>query len=146
MDAGASKRNLRLGGRNEPRLHRYLMRHSNASVEIVGAIVTLFLTTIHQLGPRILDLVLTSINTVTYVGSATNVRSRRDDESMPGHRRGGTTRKWRSSRPNPKGDGEGGRSLCHSSSTMPLHRLLLFSRPRLAFPLAYVTVFMEGST
>jgi len=34
-------------------------------------------------------LILPSINTVTYVGSATNARLRRDDESMPGHRQQG---------------------------------------------------------
>jgi len=38
--------------------------------------------------------VLTFINTVTFVGSATEPRSRRDDESMQGHRRGGATKRW----------------------------------------------------
>jgi len=64
--------------------------------------------------------VLTFINTVTFVGSATEPRSRRDDESMSRHRRGGTTKRWARPAPTLRADGGCGRSLCPSSSSMSL--------------------------
>ena len=81
------------------------------------------------------SLVLTFIKTVTFVGSATEPRSRRDDESMQGHRRGEATKRWARPAPTLRADGGCGRSLCPSSSSMSLHRLFLSSRPRLASPI-----------
>ncbi len=78
---------------------------------------------------------LTFINTVTFVGSATEPRSRREDESMPRHRRGGATRRWDRPAPTLRADGGCRQSLCLSSSPMSLHRLLLSSRPPLASPI-----------
>ncbi len=72
---------------------------------------------------------------MTYVGSATETRSRRDDESIRRHRRGGATKRRTRPAPTLWADGGCGRSLCRSSSTMPLHRLLLSSRPLLVSPI-----------
>ena len=67
--------------------------------------------------------VLTFINSVTFVGSATEPRSRRDDEPMQGHRRGEATKRWARPAPTLRADGGCGRSLC------------LSSQPRLASPI-----------
>ena len=72
---------------------------------------------------------------MTFVGSATETRLRRDDESMRGHRRGGTTKRWARPAPTLRADGDCGRSLCRSSSTILPHRLLLSSQPHLASPI-----------
>ena len=50
-------------------------------------------------------LVLTSINTMMFVANATPLDSRRDDESMRGHRGGGAAPKTGVSRRNPLGGG-----------------------------------------
>ena len=81
------------------------------------------------------NLVPTCRNTTTFVGSATEARLRRDDESMRKHRRGGTTKRWARPAPTLRADGGCGRSLCRSSSTILPHRLLLSSRPHLARPI-----------
>ena len=48
---------------------------------------------------------LTSINTMMFVANATPLDSRRNDEAMRGHRRGGATQKTGVSRRNPLGGG-----------------------------------------
>ncbi len=70
-------------------------------------------------------LVLTSINTITFVASATPPDSRRDNESMPGHRRGGATPKTGRPAATLWADGGCRRSLRRSLSTIAGHRLLL---------------------
>ena len=48
---------------------------------------------------------LTSINTMMFVASATPLDSRHDDKAMRGHRRGGATQKTGVSRRHPLGGG-----------------------------------------
>ena len=49
--------------------------------------------------------------------------SRRDDESMPRHRRGGAIKRWARPVPTLRADGGYGRSLCLSPSPMSLHQV-----------------------
>ena len=73
-------------------------------------------------------LVLPFINTVTFADGACEARSRREEESMQGHRRRRETKRSPATPIRPKGWGGTGPSSCCFSSPMSLHRLVVAPR------------------
>ncbi len=78
-----------------------------------------------------ISLVLPFINTVTFADGACEARSRREEESMQGHRRRRKTKRSPATPIRPKGWGGTGPSFCCFSSPMSLHRLVVAPRLRL---------------
>ncbi len=74
------------------------------------------------------NLVLPSINTMTYEDGVCEVRSRREEEAVQWHRRRRTTKRSPATPIRPKGWGGTGPSLCCSSSPMSGHRLVVAPR------------------
>jgi len=85
--------------------------------------------TIHLLsGAKEHVLVLPFINTVTFADGACEARSRREEESMQGHRRRRETKRSPATPIRPKGWDGTGPSSCGFSSPMSLHRLVVAPR------------------